>query len=196
MTDLMDPTDTGEIPAPVETTTRDLRHAVLYRRPDTTGEMPRLIAPPLFGMRPRPDARVITGEILPYASYSPEPGEPPRPLPVPPPTPTPPPPAAADTVTMSLFDSLTGWMNSVTGDPKPPQPLPNPGPPPKPRHAWNAHRADHYPVVKPSATPRDIPWSWAPRRQELAPWKVALTAGIAVLVAEVLVVGSILAVAL
>lgn len=192
MTDLLtNPIDTGDIPAlpgetvtrillPGEAATRDLRHAVLARRPDATGEIPALVDVPLG---------LTTADLTP-AAYSPTPGEPPRPLPVPPPVPGPPPPAPP-TAVLTLLDSIAGT------DPETPRPLPNPGPPPTPgaRHSWNSHRADHYPIVRPAAT-REIPWAWAPRRQELAPWKVAISAGIAVVVAEVLIAGSILAVVL
>lgn len=152
-----------------ETLTRDLTHAVLYRRPDTTGEMPRLIAPALFGMRPDVTARIVTtsprdayihsGEIAPYSSYSPEPGEPPRPIPKPP---TPPPPAAPTEV-LSLLDSLAG-------DPPPPRPLPAPGPPPRPSGFVPRHRA-----IEPV-------WAWA------AAGAGAMLILIAVLVSSILAV--------
>jgi len=180
MTDLLtNPIDSSDIPAlpggdiptltrillPGEAVTRDLAFAV-----------ERTLVRPY-----------ATGE---HPTYSPEPGEPPRPLPVPPPVPGPPPPAAAETETLTLLDSLGT-------DPETPRPLPAPGPPPTPaaRHAWNQHRAGHYPIVRPATVP-DIPRAWAPRRHELAPWKVALSAAIATVVAEALILGSILAVAL
>lgn len=152
-----------------ETATHNLTHAVRYRRPDATGEMPRFVEPPLG---------LLAADMAP-AKYHPAYGSVVETLVLPP---------NAQVVPLRRPTSTTyGLQDPPTGNPPPlpPQPAPKPGllrlfrsarplPPLRPAAPGQPRPAPQPKPQNPRPNPAPPPANWRPMHRRPAPmWAYA-----------------------